>query len=140
MATSPSSGTSVVFDASALLRAFVDLEPEARRWVERVAAEEVAPAWPAHLYAEVANGLVRLIRAGSIDATRAAHIRAGVVRLPARVPAPNRVADALAIALERRLTVCDAAYASLAEGLNARLVTADRRLAEATERAVLLPG
>lgn len=140
MVTSPSLATSVVFDASALLRAFVGLDQDAQRWLERVAAEEVMPAWPAHLYAEIANGLVRLARAGVIDGGRAADILAQMRRLPARVRAPNRMADAMAIALDRGLTVYDAAYAALAEALGAPLVTADRQLANATEQAVLLPG
>jgi predicted nucleic acid-binding protein len=139
VATSRSSGTSVVLDASALIRALVDLQPEARRWVERAAADAV-PAWPAHLYAEMAHALVRLARAGVIDAARAVDAFAEVRGLRARVRAPGRLEDAMAIAFERGLTVYDAAYVVLAEALNAPLVTADRRLAEATEQAVLLPG
>jgi predicted nucleic acid-binding protein len=46
----------------------------------------------------------------------------------------------IAVAVERRLTLHDAAYVVLAEALDAPLVTADRQLANATEQAVLLPG
>ena len=42
------------------------------------------------------------------------------------------------VALERRLTVYDACYVVLAEGLGVPLVTPDRRLAEATPNGVLL--
>lgn len=140
MATSPSSATSVVLDPSALLRALLGLQPEARQWLARVAAEEAVAAWPAHFYAEVAHALVRLTRAGHTDVRRAGRAFAYVRAMPAYVHTPKTLEKAMAIALERRLTVYDAAYASLAETLDAPLVTADRRLAEATERAVLLPG
>lgn len=134
-----STGSSIVLDASALLRAFVGMEIDARRWLER-AVRTRALVWPAHLYAEVAHPLTRLARAGVIDAARAGDVFADVRRLPARVSPPRRLEAAMAVALERGLSVYDAAYVVLAEALDAPLVTADRRLAEATEKAVLLPG
>ena len=140
MATSPSSGTSVVLDANVLIRGLVGLQAEARHWIEQVAAKEVAPAWPAHLYVEVAHTLVRLTRAGAIDVRRAGRVFNQLRRMPAYVHAPESMNRAMAIALDRGLTVYDAAYVALAEALGAPLVTADRRLAEATEQAVLLPG
>jgi predicted nucleic acid-binding protein len=109
-------------------------------WIGRVAAEELRPAWPAHLYAEVAHVLVRLVRAGRVDRDRAVAVYAEIRRMPARLESPKRLETAMVLALERKLTVYDAAYAVLAEALHAPLVTADRRLANATEQAVLLPG
>jgi predicted nucleic acid-binding protein len=50
------------------------------------------------------------------------------------------VADALAVALERDLTIYDASYVTLAEAADAVLVTADRRLGQAAKRTSLLPG
>lgn len=50
------------------------------------------------------------------------------------------MAGAMAVALDRGLSVYDAAYVVLAEALDAPLVTADRQLANATEQGVLLPG
>lgn len=140
MATSPSSATEVVLDASALIRALVDLDPKAQRWLDRTAAEDVFAAWPAHLYVEVGHVLVRFVRVGRIDARRAGRAFDQIRRMPATVGAPEAIEDAMAVALERRLTVYDAAYVVLAEALDAPLVTADRRLAEATEQAILLPG
>lgn len=138
MAISRSSGTNVVFDASALVRALVDLDRAARQWLERIAKHEVVPVWPAHLYAEVANSLVRLARADMIDARRAGRVFGRVRRIPANVGPAEALEQAMAVALDRQLTVYDAAYVVLAEALGAPLVTADRRLAEATNRGVLL--
>ena len=139
MTGSTSTASSIVVDASALIRAFVATQPEARQWLDR-GVRERALTWPAHLYVEVAHPLIRLARAGVIDAARAVEAFAAVRQLPARVSPPRRFETAMAVALERGLTVYDAAYVVLAEALRAPLVTADRRLAEATEQAVLLPG
>lgn len=123
-----------------MIRALIDLQPEARSWFDRVAAGELRPAWPAHFYAEVAHTLVRLVRAGRSEPTRAADTFAAVRRLPTHI-APSRALEAaMAVALDRGLTVYDAAYVVLAEALDAPLVTGDRQLANATEQAVLLPG
>jgi predicted nucleic acid-binding protein len=136
---STSTASSIVVDASALIRAFVGTQPEARRWLAQ-GVRMRALTWPAHLYVEVAHPLIRLARAGIIDATRAVEAFAEVRGLPARVSPPRRLEAAMAVALERGLTVYDAAYVVLAEALDAPLVTADRRLAAATEQAILLPG
>ena len=53
-------------------------------------------------------------------------------------PVESLVEGAWELALVRSLTVYDACYVVLAEALDVPLVTADRRLAEATPSAVLL--
>lgn len=128
----------IVLDASALIRALVELQSEARRWLE-VGVAQSALTWPAHLYVEVAHPLTRLARSGVIDRAQAVEAFAQVRVLPARVTPPRQLEAAMAVALGRRLTVYDAAYVVLAEALHAPLVTADRRLAAATDQAVLLP-
>jgi predicted nucleic acid-binding protein len=122
-----------------VLRAVVGLQPEARGWLERAVSDR-GLTWPAHLYVEVAHPLVRLTRAGRIDRSRAVEAFAGIRRLPAKVAPPRALGAAMTVALERGLSVYDAAYVVLAEALDAPLVTADRRLADATKQAVLLPG
>lgn len=112
--------------------------PRTRQWLERIAKQEVVPVWPAHLYAEVANPLVRLARADLIDARRVGSVFGRVRRISADVGEAQALENAMAVALDRQLTVYDAAYVVLAEALEAPLVTADQRLAAATKQAVLL--
>jgi predicted nucleic acid-binding protein len=142
VATSPNSGTSLaVLDASALLRSLVDDQHEANAWMTRVRQGELVAAWPSHLYAEVAHGFARLTRAGRIGRPQAEDAVEQIRWLPARVhPVRHAAREAFALALERGLSVYDALYVVLAEILDAPLVTADRRLADATEQAILLPG
>jgi predicted nucleic acid-binding protein len=135
-----STGSSVVLDASAAIRALVIEQPEAAEWVERVVDGELVPAWPAHFYAEVAQTLMRMVRARQLERRRAADIYLGVGLMHAQISRAERLHEAMELAFERSLSVYDAAYVVLAEALDASLVTADRRLAEATEQGVLLPG
>lgn len=134
---STSTRPSIVLDASAVIRALVGLRPEARRWLDRGLHDAVL-TWPAHLYVEVAHPLIRLARTGRIDRGRAVAAFRAVRRLPARVSPPRALETAIPVALERRLSVYDAAYVVLAEALDSPLVTGDRRLAEATENAILV--
>jgi predicted nucleic acid-binding protein len=118
----------------------VDLQPEARAWLGAVATGERRPSWPAHLYVEIGHVLVRYVRTGRADPGRASAIYTEVRRIRAGTASPRALEFAMAVALERGLTVYDAAYVVLAEALDAPLVTADRQLADATEQAILLPG
>jgi predicted nucleic acid-binding protein len=138
--TSPSSATDVVLDASVLVRAFAHGSPPAAKWVDRVAAGEFHPSWPSHLYAEVANAALVLERGKRISWLLARAVVAETLRMPATVFSAERaVTEALSVGFARGLSVYDALYVVLAEALAAPLVTADRRLAAATEQAVLLP-
>ena len=129
-----------MLDASALVRAFAYDHPTAVSWLQRVAGAELRAAWPSHLYAEVANAVLRLARAKRIARSLAEDTIAQARAVNAIVfPIEQSVVEALGMAFDRGLTVYDAAYIVLAEALGAPLVTADRRLAEATEQAVLLP-
>lgn len=122
-----------------LIRALVDLEPDARGWLARAVSGRSRAVWPAHLYAEVAHVLVRHVRTARMDAARASLAFEAVRRVRAQIGSPKAMEAAMAVALERGLSVYDAAYVVLAEALGAPLVTVDRRLAEATDRAILLP-
>jgi predicted nucleic acid-binding protein len=131
-ATSPSSATRSVVDASAVVRAHIGDDAVAQQWLET----EVF--WPTLVYAEVANALLRLYRHGlSIDRARAALDAVHALDANAR-PVESLIRSAWATGLSRNLTAYDACYVVLAEALDVPLVTADRRLAAATPNAVLL--
>jgi predicted nucleic acid-binding protein len=64
-----------------------------------------------------------------------------ILEVPVRVVSlRSLVVDALALAREIGLSVYDATYVLLTEATRATLVTADRRLAGAVERAALIPN
>ena len=131
-ATSPSSATSAVVDASVAVRALAYLDPHAEPWL-------AAAAWPSLLYAEVVHVLLRLARNRKLDAARVEDALDTLLAVHADVrPVEQLVSGALPLALERGLSVYDACYVALAETLDLPLVTADRSLASATPHAILL--
>lgn len=133
MGTNPSSATDSVLDASVVVRALVGREREAQARLRRRAA------WPTHLYAEVAHALLRYHRQRVLSLERAQVALAGLHTADVEAyPVESLTRSAWGVALDLGLTVYDACYVVLAEGLDVPLVTADRRLAEATPNGVLL--
>ena len=132
-AISPSSATRSVLDASAAIRALVNLEPRAEAWLRNVVA------WPTLIYAEVAHTLLRLHRQQLISLVHARDVLEALyyVETDAR-PVESLARNAWDVALARKISVYDACYVVLAEALDVPLVTADRRLAAATPNGVLL--
>lgn len=131
---------SVVLDASVLIRAGVEREPQARTWTEAIETGHARGHVPDLVYAEVTSALTQSVRAGILEAQDAREILGGLVELPLRSHRQAGLATAsLAIALEERLSAYDASYVALARSLEATLITADRRLAQAAPRSELLP-
>ena len=128
--TEPVAGPSprVVLDASAFVGLLLDPGERGARVGELVAAGDVHA--PALLPFEVANVLRRLHAAGRLSTTEAALARADAARLPVELW-PFEAVAARTVELGGALTAYDASYVALAELLDARLVTADRRLAAA---------
>jgi predicted nucleic acid-binding protein len=128
-----------VLDASVLVRAAVQASTDARSWLEAVETDALDGHVPELAYAEVGSALAKYVRAGAVTAGDAGAALDSVTRLPLHA---HRLGDlapaALARALETELTVYDCCYAVLAEALEARLVTADTRLAAAVDGAELL--
>ena len=133
MATSPSSATRSVFDASAVVRALIGRDLAAQ---DRL---QTQVAWPTHLYVEVTHVLRRLHRNNRISHARAYAAINALLAFPADAhPVESLLRGAWNVSLARNVSVYDACYVVLAEALDAPLVTADRRLAAATPNAVLL--
>jgi predicted nucleic acid-binding protein len=128
-----------VFDASVFVRAVVPLEAAAVGWVRRAIEQEVSVAVPALVFAEVGNALSTYVRDTTITLDGALRRLAFVLRMPLEVrEIESLIESAVRVAISRRLTVYDACYALLAEAEDVVLVTADRRLAAAVERAELI--
>lgn len=130
----------VVLDASVLIRGGVEREPQARLWTEAIETGRLRGHVPDLAYAELANALTLSVRAGILQPQDANEILVGLVDLPLRSHRQAALAPAsLAIALEEQLSAYDASYVALARAIQATLVTADRRLAEAAPGSELVP-
>jgi predicted nucleic acid-binding protein len=109
-------------------------------WLAAVDAGLVRAHVPDLVYVETASALAKYMRAGSIAPEEADRRLAHIVTLPLNVvPLRLLARQALALGLLRRLSTYDACYLAVAIGYDAVLVTADRRLAQASEKAALLP-
>jgi predicted nucleic acid-binding protein len=96
---------------------------------------------PDLVYGEVANALLRYVRAGRLESSDADEAMRLILEVPLRAVSLKSLAvDALTLAREIGLSVYDTTYVLLAEATGATLVTADRRLAEAVGRVALIPG
>ena len=131
--------TRAVFDTNVLVRFFVDEAPDAGEWMDAVAAGRVQVLVPDLIYAESASALTRYPRTGKLALERVLAMLATIIELPFE-PTPSQLlaVPACALAFRHGITTYDAQYLALAEAENAVLVTADRRLAEAASRSVLL--
>jgi predicted nucleic acid-binding protein len=124
----------IVVDASVLLRLLVSASADAARVIRD--AELAAPGL---IVAETAHGLVEEVRLRGLPLDRACALLREGLALPIEiVPDSHLAEDALAVAAALGLTAYDAGYVVLARRLQAPLVTADRRLADAYPRAELI--
>ena len=105
-----------------------------------VAERRVRARVPELVYLEVANSLIKYVRAATMTLEEADEELARLLEAPVeRVTTSLLARQALALAALRGLSAYDAAYLALALGTDSILVTADRRLAEQAERSALLP-
>jgi len=96
-------------------------------------------AAPDVIVAEVVNGLRTLVHANRHTLQQAITTLSEAQSLPIRLHASSMLAqEALLTAIERGLSGYDALYATLSELLGEPLVTADRRLADAVPRSILV--
>jgi predicted nucleic acid-binding protein len=129
---------SVVLDASVLVRAGVDRSPAARSWTSRLGGD-VRGHTPDLIWAEVASALRLYVSTKAMKRADARGILANLARLELETrPLRELSVPALERALRQGVTVYEACYLVLADALQATLVTADRRLAEAATEAELI--
>ncbi len=118
----------IVVDASVIAPALADDDIDGDRARERLQGERLVA--PELLDLEVVSVIRKALLAGELDERRAAFALTDLADL--RV---ERVSHRPLLAriweLHRNVTPYDAAYVALAEVIDARLVTADRRLAQA---------
>ena len=118
----------LVVDASVLAVALADDGVDGDTARTRLRGENLAA--PELLDLEVASVLRRQTMRGGIDARRADLALADLNAIPLQ-RAPHQPLTARAWELRENLTIYDAAYVSLAEALQVRLLTGDKRLARA---------
>jgi predicted nucleic acid-binding protein len=118
----------LVLDASAVVDLLLNRLPAAQQIAERVASNAPALAAPHLLDAEVGQVLRRFVLARDISASRAASAIDDLGFLPIYRYAHTTLMQR-AFALHANATFYDALYLSLAEALDATLITCDRRLA-----------
>lgn len=118
----------LVVDASVLAPALVDSGEDGHRFRARLRGEVVVG--PDLLHIEVLSVVRRLLQAARLSPEQAAAAIEDLIAFPVRVyptaPLLGRVWD-----LRDNLTAYDGCYAALAEAIDAPLLTADRRLANA---------
>lgn len=118
----------LVVDASVLATALADDAADGDTARGRLRGQDMAA--PELIDLEVASVLRRQLSAGRLDTRRARLALDDLLDIPLQ-RVPHRVLLRRCWELRDNLTVYDAAYVALAEGLEAPLVTADARLAKA---------
>jgi predicted nucleic acid-binding protein len=132
-------GQRAVIDSSAVVRALVSSQPDAQSWLSRIIDGRLEALAPDLVYAETGNALARYARAETVSLGRAVEILGVVCALPISTSTSQALAPASSVlALRHGVSAYDGHYLALAEAEEAVLVTADRRLADAATRSVLL--
>jgi predicted nucleic acid-binding protein len=121
----------IVVDASIVVTALADDGPDGDQARRRLGGERLAA--PHLIDIEVTSAFRRLVSLGGLDERRAQLAMADLLALRL-----NRVPHAALLErcweLKQNLTVYDGAYVALAELLDAKLLTADRRIKSAPGR------
>lgn len=130
----------MVVDASVILMAFFPDEfghAQAQALIQSYALGEVELHAPTLLPYEIANAVLQAVHGGRILPEMADEIVSTFENLDIALHAVPP-ADALALAVRHERSAYDAAYLALAETLDARLVTGNRRLYNAVRLPYML--
>lgn len=117
----------LIIDASALVKLIVR-EPDSG-YYESCVGDETRLIAPAHMLAETGEVLSRKMRAGHVDEKQLARIVDQLRTEIDVIDVLDLLERAVVIAVEVGASVYDCLYVAAAERLNAKLLTADRRLA-----------
>lgn len=126
-----------VVDASSFVR-FHTGDEQATEWMRAALRAHTILLAPELVLAEVANALLAYQRRALLaqdDLLESLDDLSSTIEL---VPLSDLFPEAVGVAMTRGLTAYDACYVVLAEDVGVPLLTADRRLAAATDRGVLL--
>jgi predicted nucleic acid-binding protein len=128
-----------VVDASAVVRGLLVDGGQAAEFVDEVAGAALGAHAPDLLVAEVTNALCVHVSAERWPMEEAQERLATFLALPVGLQPSGPIAsEALEVAAARGLSVYDALYVVLAAALDVPLVTADRRLADASPGSLLV--
>jgi predicted nucleic acid-binding protein len=112
-----------------VLRTAVARSAVAREWLERIDRDVEAHA-PELIWIEAASGLQQAVGGRILSANSASLFLSTALALPITLHSHRDLAaPALLLGLERGISAYDASYVLLAEALDAKLLTADKRLA-----------
>jgi len=119
----------IVVDAGVIAAALGSDDPQAVATRSRVSEDDLVA--PYLIDVEVVSTWRKLTAAGRLDGRRAEIARIDLRELPIRRVPHTRMMERC-WELRHNVTIYDAVYVALAEALDVPLVTADRRLANAT--------
>ena len=122
-----------VLDASALIRAFIEMDHSraARSMLRSLIELDRAVVAPDLLYVECANVIWKYVRLRGLARRSAEQYMREIIELSFRVvPSANTAIDAIRLALSTGVSAYDASYAIVADQFGATLVTGDTKLVQ----------
>jgi predicted nucleic acid-binding protein len=130
----------LVIDASVLIKFYVPeiLSDKAEELLNRVAQGYVMLLAPDLIYPEVGNILWKKQRMKELTRPEVEEITDAIVSLPLKIEASKLLLPlAIDIGIAYRITVYDALYISMARVYETKMITADRKLADAMAKTDL---
>jgi predicted nucleic acid-binding protein len=125
----------LVIDASVLIKFYVPevLSDKAEELLNRVVQGDVMLLAPDLIYPETGNILWKKQRKKELTGSEVEEITDAIVSLPLKIEASKLLLPlAMGIGIAYRITIYDAIYISMASVYETKMMTADRKLADAT--------